>query len=255
MQVSGTGVFGVDLRHTIRTEATWRTLLASAVIAIVLLVAYRRPSALFYAGVPLLTGLVTAVLAVSMTFDAVHGITLAFGFTLLGVAIDYPLHYLSHRRRVSRSAALAAIWPTLKLGAISTILAYCALALGGANGMAQLGIFSAAGVLGALLATRWVLPGLMPDGGPGSGPACAASATARPGIAPLSALGIVGMLAAVAAGDQAWWSHDLATLSPVPAERLALDDRLRSAMGARASAIRSPRPMRIFSGCWSAAKR
>ena len=36
--------------------------------------------------------------AVGAMFGAVHGITLAFGFTLIGVAQDYPLHLLSHRR-------------------------------------------------------------------------------------------------------------------------------------------------------------
>ena len=37
-------------------------------------------------------------MATAFVFGPIHGITLAFGFTLLGVAQEYPLRLLSHRR-------------------------------------------------------------------------------------------------------------------------------------------------------------
>ena len=60
--------------------------------------------------------------------------TLAFGFTLIGVAQDYPLHVLSHRRadRAPRDVARA-LWPTLATGVASTCIAYLAFLFSGVD--------------------------------------------------------------------------------------------------------------------------
>ena len=57
--LSGAGVFGVSLRDTIRAEATWRSLGASAAILIILFLAYRSLPVLLLAALPLLAGLVS----------------------------------------------------------------------------------------------------------------------------------------------------------------------------------------------------
>ena len=106
-----------------------------------------------------LAGLFLAGLAaVSLVFEDVHGITLAFGFTMLGIAIDYPLHLFSHARNVPGRTAIQRIWPTLRLGVTSTAIAYLALLFSGSQGLAQLGTFTVTGVIFALLVTRTWLP-------------------------------------------------------------------------------------------------
>ncbi len=226
--LSGAGVFGVTLRDTIRTEATWRTLGASAAILVILLLAYRNLAVLVLAALPLVAGLISGFSAVALLFGSVHGITLAFGFTLLGVAIDYPLHYLSRVRVDSVVGAVRSTWPTLRLSALSTGLAYLALVAGGAEGMAQLGVFSGIGVLAAAATTRWLLPALTPT-----------SPTSLSSPSPPRLRFIVPALVAVLGGAVAgfapagpWWSSDLAALSPVPTEQLAEEGRLRQATGA-----------------------
>ena len=47
---------------------------------------------------PLATAGLAGLGAVALLFDGVHGITVAFGFTLIGVAQDYPIHLFSHQR-------------------------------------------------------------------------------------------------------------------------------------------------------------
>ncbi len=237
-RISGAGVFGVGLRSTIESEAFWRSLWASAALITVLLLLYRSLYVLLLAALPLAAGLVCGVAAVSVVFGGVHGITLAFGFTLLGVAIDYPLHYLSQARREAPAQALRSTWPTLSLSALSTMLAYGALMVGGARGMAQLGLFSAAGVAGALLTTGWLLPSLSRRRlAPGSGnPAPAFIEAAAP--APVLRAGVIGALflaalaLAWAGGDRPWWSSSLAALSPIPQAQLDEERELRQATGA-----------------------
>jgi predicted exporter len=105
-----------------------------------------------------------ATSAVSIFFGSVHGITLAFGVTLLGVAVDYPVHAFSHSRSDERFiSTIHRIWPTLRLGVFTTILGYAAMAMTDLTGLAQLGVFSIIGLATAALLTRSLLPALIPD--------------------------------------------------------------------------------------------
>jgi len=230
LEITGPGAFGVELQRTIRAEAEWRSMLAVGGLLLVLLLAYRRPRLMLVAGVPLGFGFLCGLAATALLFDTVHGITLAFGFTLLGIAIDFPLHLFSHSRNTSPREAMRRIWPTLRAGAASTLLAYLALALSGSPGLAQLGTFTAAGLVGAVAVTRFWLPHLLP----------AADSRVRAGNDALHSprLGFVPALIAVAlsAGcfyllaDGSPWHDAPESLSPVPAERLSADQRLRGAM-------------------------
>lgn len=232
LELTGVGAFGVELQRTIRAEATWRSIMASLMILLVLSVAYRRTRLVLLAAIPLGVGILFGLTVVAVVFEQVHGITLAFGFTLLGIAIDYPLHLFSHARMEQPAAAIKRIWPTMRIGALSTLLAYLAIMLAGSKGLAQLGLFTAAGLLAAIAVTRYWLPHLLVTqnahqaAGPDAG-----------GPAPLhilpAALALLGSLVAayvVSSGD--FWEDSLSSLSPLPEERLEQDGQLRMALGA-----------------------
>ena len=125
---------------------------------LVIFVVFRRPRYLLLAALPLGMGFLAGLALVSLLFDKVHGITLAFGFTMLGVAIDYPLHLFSHARNCAGPMAIRRIWPTMRLGVTSTAIAYLALVFSGSQGLAQLGGFTATGIIVAMLVTRTWLP-------------------------------------------------------------------------------------------------
>ncbi len=238
IEISGVGAFGVELQETIQSEASKRSVLASAGLALVLLLSYRRWSLLLLAAVPLLTGALAGLGAVALIFPQVHGITLAFGFTLLGIAIDYPLHLFSHARRQTSASAINNIWPTLRLGAASTLIAYTGIALSGAQGLAQLGIFTAVGVTSAALTTRWVLPFVTTLKAATSGAGSAVdhpNASVRIRWSPLVVLLIMGsglmFIAWKNTGNGSIWNNSLSSLSPIPEHRLARDHELRQLAG------------------------
>jgi predicted exporter len=229
IDVTGVGAFSVELQETIRAEATMRSILASAALILVLLLVFRQPGLVLLAALPLAMGFLSGLALVSLLFDTVHGITLAFGFTMLGIAIDYPLHLFSHSRFSSGPKAIASIWPTMLLGALSTIVAYLALVFAGSEGLAQLGLFTTAGVAVALLVTRTWLPFLLRDRSD------TATEIDAPGLEPVLSAAPALLLAAIAAAlvwigsDAGLWDDDLGSLSPVPAERLQADQRMRQA--------------------------
>ena len=238
IEISGVGAFGVELQNVTQSEAKKRSLLASAALAFVLLVAYRRFVLLFVASIPLLTGVISGLCAVALIFPKVHGITLAFGFTLLGIAIDYPFHLFSHARSASSLLAIRRIWPTLRLGAASTLIAYIGISVSGAQGLSQLGIFTSVGLLTAALTTRWILPSMTKlntstnDVNSVSDIRIGANVF-RWSLTAIFFVAGVGLMAFAwnSSAGTSIWNNSLASLSPVPERRLARDQEFRELLG------------------------
>ena len=230
MEITGAGAFGVELQEIIRAEAKKRSALASVALLIVLFIFYRRPRYLLFAALPIGMGFLVGLATVSLIFESIHGITLAFGFTLMGVAIDYPIHLFSHAECTAGKTAMQRIWPTMRLGALSTAIAYTALVFSGSDGLAQLGVFTAAGILVAVLVTRNWLP-LLLDGNESSVPSEQPRSAA--GLSYLPAMGvlILAALGVSSVSDGGLWDDRLTSLSPVPEQRLIRDNVLRSAAG------------------------
>jgi predicted exporter/predicted hotdog family 3-hydroxylacyl-ACP dehydratase len=176
--------------------------------------------------------------AVSAIFGTVHGITLAFGFTLIGVAQDYPLHLLSHRQPDREPVAIArGLWPTLATGVASTCIAYLTFLFSGVNGLAQLACFTVVALAVAGATTRFALPALMDRSSRDFGASpflgrlwnrIAALPRMRWTALALAAIAI----AAIAFAPQLFWENDLSRLTPVPRDLLLADQQLRSELGA-----------------------
>src|SRR5690606_24018062 len=93
---SGPGAFSLLMRERARAEAGWLGAAATAGMVLLMLLAYRNWRVPLLAALPLAAAALAGLAAVAWLFGSVHGITLAFGFTLLGVAQDYPVHLFSH---------------------------------------------------------------------------------------------------------------------------------------------------------------
>ncbi len=229
LELTGVGAFSVELEQIIRAETVKRSVFASAALLLVLLVVFRSLRLLLLAALPIVMGFLAGLTLVSLLFDKVHGITLAFGFTLLGIAVDYPLHLFSHAQHDSGHAAIRRIWPTMLLGLLSTMIAYLALAFSGSQGLAQLGIFTAAGIAVAMYVTKTWLPLLLDrEPQPSTGDAQAPHTPSLRYTVAVVVL-IVAFVAANRSLETDLWDDKLSSLSPVPAERLAADLALRSA--------------------------
>ena len=236
--LSGPGFFSVGSEETIRIQTTRLTIGASLLVALILLLSFRSIPLVLLGMLPLATGMLAGALVAAWVFGSLHGITLALGITLLGVAMDYPVHVFSHVTRCNGTASAdRGIWRTLFLGVATTTLGYAALALTGFQGLAQLGLLAAVGLAAAALSARLLLPTLMPDTYRLPERAWIARCTSAisPPISKLrftAALLAVGIPAAVMVWHPAPWDSDLARLSTIPESDLALDRKLRGELGA-----------------------
>ena len=99
--------------------------------------------------VPVASGALAGVAAVALGFGAVHGITLGFGVTLIGESVDYSIYLFVQRSADWRRT----LWPTLRLGVLTSIAGFAALLPSAFPGLAQLGLYSIAGLIAAALVT------------------------------------------------------------------------------------------------------
>src|SRR6187397_3412448 len=116
------------------------------VVVSILLFAYRSPTAIALGLVPVATGALAGITAVSLGFGAVHGITLGFGTTLIGEAVDYSIYLFVQRDRERGADWITGFWPTVRLGVLTSIAGFAALIFSGVAGLAQLGVYSIAGL-------------------------------------------------------------------------------------------------------------
>lgn len=234
---SGAGKFSVMMEARTRGEATMLGAAATVGMIVLLLIAYRRVGSVVLSALPLASAGLAGLAAVSALFGTVHGITLAFGFTLIGVAQDYPIHLLSHAH-ANRSPVESAreLWPTLATGVASTSIAYATFLFSGVIGLAQLACFTVAGLAVAGLTTRFALPVLMATEGRDFGDSAwlgkvwqRMERLPRPRWAGVAA--IVLAIAAMVFAPQPMWESDLSKLTPVPKELLIQDQALRTELG------------------------
>ncbi len=238
LTVSGPGAFSVLMKDRTQGEARRLGGLATIGMIALLLVAYRSFLVLTLGLLPLLSAGLAGLAAVSSAFGAVHGITLAFGFTLIGVAQDYPMHLFSHQHRgLDPRDNARALWPTLATGVASTCIAYLAFLFSGVGGLAQLSVFTVAGLAVAGLTTRFLLPPLLRmdvrDAADSASLGRLWNSMAR--LSRPLWLGVVVAACCIgilALSPRPLWQDALGGLTPVPAPLIERDSALRQELGA-----------------------
>lgn len=237
LEVSGPGAFAEKIAAQTRGEASLLGGFGIAGLLLLMAFAYRSLSLPLLGALPLATGAVLGLSATALLFGEVHGITLAFGLTLLGVAQDYPVHLFSHRRKGEPAARSArAIWPTLATGAFSSALAYLVFFFAGVDGLRQLAVLTVVGLISAALATRYLLPGVLGQLRRELDEGALLHAMQRM-LTRVHRLRWLALLIAALAGlallrPGPWWQDSLAALTPVPVELLQRDRELRQALNA-----------------------
>lgn len=257
LHLTGPGVFAVESRRAIQHDARRLTLIATILVSVLLLLVLRSPRFLLWAALPTATGALAGLAAVVLAFGAIHGITLGFGLTLIGEAVDYAVYVQVQRQREDntslwrdqkngvlgrdqkngvlwRDQKNAVLWRGLWLAMLTSSAGFVAMMLSGFAGLMQLGLMSIVGIAVAASVARFCLPDVLQP--------LDASRLAR--FAPLArfsmhaprlriALIVIAAAAAlllVTRGERLW-NDQLAAISPLARGSGELDARLRSDTG------------------------
>ncbi len=227
LHTSGTARFAVDSRNTIEGDVTRLSLIGAGLIVALLLSVYRSPRRLLLGLLPVATGALAGIAAVSLAFGHVHGLTLGFGIALIGEGLDYAIYlFVQGPGRT--------LWRTIRLGVLTSLAGFSSLLFSSFPGLAQIGLFALTGVAAAAFVSWWLLPALagpapvrLPDW-LAKGLAPRLPALRRwprvPAVAAIVALAVI----AASAARAPLWASSLDALSPVSDAARSLDASLRA---------------------------
>ncbi len=160
LEATGAALFAQAARQSGQRETLW--LGGTSTLLIMLLIAYvfRSLAPHLLGFLQLFASVAAAGAAVIGVFGSINILTLVFGTTLLGIAIDYAFLYFSEYWFGSSPppAVMGKIRSGLVVGLITGTLAFAFLLLAGFPALAQIAVFSIAGLLEAALVVWLVFP-------------------------------------------------------------------------------------------------
>ena len=172
LHVAGTAVFAASSRQAGEAEGRWMSALGATLTLLLAGVVFRRARVLLIA-LPLACGLVCGLAAVVALCGSVHLLTLVIGSSLIGLLLDFPLHWLGKSTAPDWQAegALAALRRPFLISLLITLAGYAFLLATPLPILRQSAVFALAALPTAWLTTLWTLPPLFRRFRPRANPA------------------------------------------------------------------------------------
>jgi predicted exporter len=228
--LSGADWIAQQAQRQIKHEINLITTLALGMILIALFIAFRSPKLILLSSLPLLGAFSIGILSTISLFGSMQLITLALGAILLGVAIDYPIHIISAYQSRKKSS-IEKIWLTVRLGALTSAFGFLTLWWVDIEGLQQISIFAASGLLAAIVITQTLKPYLANHYPLNISPPLPISSQnsniSAPNNLKFLTLGLL-VISIILFVKPLQWQDDIASLSPVSKDLIQTDRTLRS---------------------------
>ena len=259
--LTGAPLFALASKKSISQQTKIISTIASLILMTFLYWFFRSIKIVLLTALPLAIAILSGMTIVMLSDGFIHGITIAFGITIIGIAVDYPVHLYSHvvflhsssgslqssllsaevnekQNNSQLTAIIRSIWPMMRLGLITTIIGFSAITFSDFSGLRQLGLFAVSGLISAAMVTRFLLP-LIP---------VAKNSSSQENIAYkqllylvqyptprfitlVSILMVLSAVVYIGFNQSNLWQKDLSALSPIPQWKKQQDFQLRKAMG------------------------
>ena len=148
----------------IKRDSLLSIAVAIILIALLLISFFRSGKSILMVGSAILFGFLLALSVTSLALGSISLIVVGMGAVIIGIAANYPLHFISHiRQGYSPRESLADIVQPLTTGNITTVGAFLSLLFIASPAMHDLGLFSALLLAGTILFTLIFLPHFYPE--------------------------------------------------------------------------------------------
>jgi len=155
----GSSVIAVGNASQIKRDSLIAMTLSVVVILLLLVLHYRRLSDLWHIAASILFGWLFALTGMYFFRDSVSVIVLGLGSVIIGICVNYPLHYLDHLIETGDTRrALRDMTAPLLIGNITTVAAFLCLVWLDAKAMRDLGLFGSLMLVGTILFVLLFLP-------------------------------------------------------------------------------------------------
>jgi 1-acyl-sn-glycerol-3-phosphate acyltransferase len=155
----GAPLIAVTNAKQIKSDSILAISLSVILIFALLFVSFRRLSDLLWIAFSLVLGWILALGAMALFKDSISIIVLGIGSVIIGIAVNYPLHYLDHlKHEPDKRKALKEMAAPLLIGNITTVSAFLSLAWMNSKAMRDLGLFGSLVLVATILFVLIFLP-------------------------------------------------------------------------------------------------
>lgn len=162
---SGVIFFAADSASAAQSNINLISGIGIAGIVVIMLLIFRGLRPLAASVFSIAGGVIFAFFICHSLWGSIHILTLLFGASLIGVAVDYSLHLYYFRACYPLTATNSKthFYPAVLLSLLSSIVGYSALAMSGLETLQQVAVFSIAGLIYACLLVLLVEPWAVKD--------------------------------------------------------------------------------------------
>ncbi len=157
----GPAAISIGNAEQIKWDSIWTTAVALTLIVVLLFAFYRDWRAILLILFSISFGLLFAMAFLALSQDNVSVIAVGIGSIIVGIAVNYPLHFLAHiKDGHTRSEAINDIVEPLVTGNITTVGAFLSLLFISSDAMRDMGLFAALLLVGTIFFVMFFLPHL-----------------------------------------------------------------------------------------------
>ena len=162
VSITGSPVIAVGNASQIKTDSQWAISIAVTLILLLLVFSFRKVKNLLLIGVAIIFGWLFAMGFIAVMRSDVSLIVLGIGSIIIGIAVNYPLHFIAHTDHggTVREVLKEMVSPLL-IGNITTVGAFASLMPLDAPALRDLGFFAAFMLIGTILFVLIFLPHLV----------------------------------------------------------------------------------------------
>ncbi|MDR1331495.1 MAG: 1-acyl-sn-glycerol-3-phosphate acyltransferase [Tannerella sp.] len=167
MQIScfGAPAIAVSNAGRIKDDSLLASSLSVVLILILLIYFFRNGRHILLVFLPVLFGWLFALALMAAFNDSVSIIALGISSIFIGIAVNYPLHFIDHtRHQPDVRLALREIMPPLLTGNITTVSAFLSLVFIRSDAMRDMGLFGSLLLVGTILFVLLFLPHMVGTG-------------------------------------------------------------------------------------------
>jgi 1-acyl-sn-glycerol-3-phosphate acyltransferase len=155
----GAPTIAVTNARQIKHDSYLSIALALVLIFGILMFTMARKRNLLWLGIAILFGWIFALAVIALFKSSISIIVVGIGSVIVGIAVNYPLHYLDHiKQEPNKREALKDVILPLVIGNITTVAAFACLVFVKAEAMRDLGLFGALTLVGTILFVMVFLP-------------------------------------------------------------------------------------------------
>lgn len=148
----------------IRADTHLTLAISLTLLVAVMLLFFRRLAAPVLMLLPVLFGGLFALAVIALTKGSISVIAVAAGSIVLGIAVNYSLHYLTHHRfHPQAEVVIEELAFPLTIGSLTTIAGFLCLQLVKVPVLQDLGLFAGLSLVGAAVSTLVFLPHFLAD--------------------------------------------------------------------------------------------